>query len=113
MVTTAFSTQEEREADSHATKWILGNLYESAPELKKRALGIATAVLCIQSLEVENYFCLQNTHPAAYERIYSNISCYPVGNEELIEALCTVMLQYLFHGKNINVNLDGSPFHRF
>ncbi|MBD4053771.1 cell death peptidase Lit, partial [Xanthomonas citri pv. citri] len=53
LVTTAFSTQEEREADSHATKWILGNLYESAPELKKRALGIATAVLCIQSLEVE------------------------------------------------------------
>lgn len=110
LVTTAFSTQEEREADSHATKWILGNLYESAPELKKRALGIATAVLCIQSLEVENYFCLQNIHPAAYERIYSNISCYPVGNEELIEALCTVMLQYLFHGKNINVNLDGESF---
>ena len=67
-------------------------------------------MLCIQSLEVDSQTCIRKTHPEAYERIYSNISFYSVGDEELIVALCSVMLQYLFRSENINVNLDGTSF---
>lgn len=110
LVTTAFSIQEERQADLHATDWILGDNSHSSPELKKRTLGIVAAVLCIQSLEVNTKASSQNTHPAAYERIHYNTLRSPVGNDELIEALCTVTLQYLFNEKNINVNVDGESF---
>lgn len=110
LVTTAFSIQEERQADLHATDWILGGIPHSTPELKKRTLGIVAAVLCIQSLEVNTKNSSQNTHPNAYERIHYNTERYPVGNDQLIEALCTVTLQYIFNEKNINVNVDGESF---
>lgn len=109
-VNTSLSETEEREADEFATRWLLGELEESDPRLKKRALGIAVAVLCLQSLEVGSVACLRNTHPAAYDRIFKNISSYKCGNEELIEAICTVVLQYLFHDTGVSANINGTTF---
>lgn len=109
-VNTSLSDIEERDADEFATKWLLGGLEESDPRLKKRALGIAVAVLCLQSLEVVSVACLRNTHPAAYDRIFKNTSSYKCGNEELIEAISTVVLQYLFHDTGVSANINGTTF---
>lgn len=110
LINTVFSEQEEREADEHATKWLLDGLPQSDPKLKKRALGLAVAVLCLQSLEVDTVPCLRNTHPAAHDRIFKNTAIYQVGNDEVIEAICTVVLQYLFYSTGIVANVDGASF---
>jgi hypothetical protein len=68
------------------------------------------AVLCLQSLEVDSVTCLKNTHPSATDRIHKNTSSYKCGNEEVIAAICTVVLQYLFHDTDISANIDGSAF---
>jgi hypothetical protein len=109
-VDTSFSEQEEREADKFATEWLFGGVEETDPRLKKRGLGLAIAVLCLQSLEVDTVACLKSTHPAAHDRIFANTSYYQCGTEELLEATCTVVLQYLFHNKGVNANIDGSTF---
>lgn len=109
-VDTVLSEQEERDADKFATEWLLGGLEENDPKLKKRALGLAVAVLCLQSLEIGSVTCLRNTHPSAHDRIYWNTSTYKCGNEEVIEAICSVVLQYLFHDSGITANIDGNTF---
>lgn len=103
-----FSIQQEQEADRYATNWLLDGLDRHDPKLKKRAMGLTIAVLCLQSLEVQS--CLSNTHPGAHERIYANTTPYQYGDDEVIEATCTVVLQYLFHGAGITANVDGATF---
>jgi hypothetical protein len=110
LINTAFSEHEEREADRFATEWLLDGLPQDDPRLKKRALGLAVAVLCLQSLEVDTSSCLRNTHPAAHDRIFKNTAIYQCGNDEVIEAMCTVVLQYLFHDTGISANIDGATF---
>lgn len=110
LLNTAFSEQEERDADKYATEWLLDGLPQSDPKLKKRALGLTVAVLCLQSLEIDNVSCLRNTHPAAHDRIFKNISTYLVGSDQVIEAMCTVVLQCLFHQTGIAANVDGETF---
>jgi len=110
LINTSFSEQEEQAADKFATEWLLDGLPKSDPKLKKRALGLTVAVLCLQSLEVDTVSCLRNTHPAAHDRIFKSTSIYQVGDDEVVEATCTVVLQYLFHGNGISANVDGSTF---
>lgn len=110
LLNSTFSEQEEREADKYATDWLLGALPQSDPRLKKRALGLAVAVLCLQSLEVDAISCLRNTHPAAHDRIFNNTAMYQVGSDQVVEAMCTVVLQYLFHETGIAANVDGESF---
>ena len=81
------------------------------PNVKKRALGIAVGVLCLQSLEVSKKSCLKNTHPNAHDRIFFCLSKYQVGTEELIEAFSITVLQYLFHDDgNITIDVDENSF---
>lgn len=110
LINTSFSVQEEQEADKFATEWLLGGLQKSDPKLKKRALGLAVAVLCLQSLEVDTDSCLRNTHPAAHDRIFKSTSIYQVGDDEIVEATCTIVLQYLFNESGVSANVDGSTF---
>ena len=110
-ITTGYSEQEEKEADQFSTEWILSKLEKNCPMLKKRALGIAVGVLCLQSLEVSGKSCLKNTHPNAHDRIFSCLSKYQVGTEELIEAFSITVLQYLFHDDgNITIDVDENSF---
>jgi len=104
-----FSIQQEREADRYATDWLLEGLDQHDPRLKKRALGLAIAVLCLQSLEVESA-CLRNTHPGAHQRIDENTARYKHDDHEVIEATCAVVLQYLFHETGPTANVDGATF---
>lgn len=107
---TALSEQEEKDADNYATDWLLSGLENNCPMMKKRALGIAVGVLCLQSLEVNAASCFRNTHPNAHHRIFSCLSKYKVRTEEIIEAFATVVMQYLFHDKGIMANIDGDSF---
>jgi len=104
-----FSIPKEREADRYATEWLLDGLKRHDPRLKKRALGLTIAVLCLQSLEVASS-CLSNTHPGAHERIYENTARYQCGDDEVVEGTCAVVLQYLFHDAGITANVDGNSF---
>jgi hypothetical protein len=110
LIGTAFAQQEEREADHHATNWLLEGQHPDTPEFKKRVLGITMALLCLQSLEVNNHLCLRNTHPAAHDRIFSNLNNYQATNHEIVAAFSSVILQYLFHDTGIAANLDGHSF---
>lgn len=110
LIGTAFAQQEERDADHHATNWLLEGQHADAPELKKRVLGITVALLCLQSLEVNDHLCLRNTHPAAHDRIFSNLNNYQAINHEIVAAFSSVILQYLFHDTGISANLDGHSF---
>ena len=105
----SFSVQQEQEADRYATDWLLDGLDRHDPRLKKRALGLTIAVLCLQSLEVQSA-CLSNSHPGAHERIYANMEICRYGRDEVIDATCTVVLQYLFHDTGITANVDGATF---
>ncbi len=107
---TSLSEQEEKDADMHATDWLLSELETSSPMLKKRAIGISVAVLCLQSLEVGTKSCLRNTHPNAHDRVDYCLSKYIAGNEEIIEAFCTVILQYLFQSEGIQADINGETF---
>ena len=110
--TTPLAEKEEKEADLYATDWILSGI-ETEDHLKvKRAHGIAVGVLCLQSLEIENRSCLRNTHPNANDRINYCLSRHKVGDNEVIEAFCTVVLQFLFSSKNIKANVDGDSFEK-
>jgi hypothetical protein len=107
---TSLSEQEEKDADIHATNWLLSELESSSPMLKKRAIGISVAVLCLQSLEVGTKSCLRNTHPNAHDRVDYCLSKYTVGNEEVIEAFCAVILQYLFQSEGFQADISGETF---
>jgi len=110
-ITTGYSEQEEKEADQFSTEWILSKLEKNCPMLRKRALGIAVGVLCLQSLEVSGKSYLKNTHPNAHDRIFFCLSEYQVGTEELIEAFSITVLQYLFHDDgNITIDVDKNSF---
>ena len=67
-------------------------------------------LLCLQSLEVDTVSCLRNTHPAAHDRIFKNTSSHQVGNDQVVEAMCAVVLEYLFHEAGITANVDGETF---
>jgi len=109
LVLKTFSMQEEQQADSFATDWLLEGLDQHDPILKKRALGLTIAVLCLQSLEVRSA-CLSNTHPGAHERIHANTARYQCGDDEVIESTCAIILQYLFHDTGITAKVDGATF---
>lgn len=110
-ITTGYSEQEEKAADQFSSDWILSKLEIDCPMLKKRALGIAIGVLCLQSLEVSEKSCLKSTHPSAHNRIFDCLSKYKVGNEEIIEAFSITVLQYLFHNnENITIDVNENSF---
>lgn len=110
LINTAFSTQEENDADEYATNWILKECNTESAQFQKRKIGIITGLLCLQSLDVSKIASENNTHPPACERIHRNMVRYSQEGSEVIEALCVVILQYLFHGKGIKVDINGKDF---
>lgn len=63
------SIMEEKDADVTATKWILDQC-KIGPEMNKRCIGIAAAILALLGMEIPARKSLPLTHPRAYERIY-------------------------------------------
>lgn len=107
---TDLAVREEQEADDYATDWLLSALDPSDRQRLKRALGIAAAILCIQSTEIQNSACLANTHPDAHERIFACLSKVEADHSELVNAYASVVLQYLFHDQSVDADVDGDSF---
>ena len=104
------SVLEEKQADVEATHRILAALDKSDPKLRKRAFGIAVALLCIQSLDAEMPRPTIETHPHAYERIWHCFERYTIGDREDIEAFLVVGLLALFYKTGIIPNVEGNSF---
>jgi hypothetical protein len=102
-----YSQQQEKDADLHATDWILSNLTPSDLRLQKRALGVAIALLHIQSLEDRSAF---SKHPDAHGRLCYCLDRYEIGQQEAIEAFTVVILQLLFHEQGLTADIDGESF---
>lgn len=100
---------EEKQADLKASEWVLDGLECNDPKLKKRGLGVVTAILTLQSLEV-NRVNNPNTHPSAHQRLHSCLSPYKIGCEEAIEAFAVVVLQVLFSDQGISPDIEGTSF---
>ena len=104
------SISEEENADKKATEWILGGIQQDDPRLKKRGFGVATAILTLQSLEVNSKVNDKETHPRAFQRLYNCLFQYEIGFEESIEAFVIVILQVLFKDKGIYPDIEGASF---
>jgi len=101
LVAPAVSRDQERYADRNATNWLL----DQAPEgmaLEKRTLGIATAVICLIALELENdaRWNSLRPHPRATERLKACLD-HPrlrAGAEaDLVAAIGLRLLMDLYH----------------
>lgn len=104
------SVLEEKQADVEATRRILAALDKSDPKLRKRAFGIAVALLCIQSLDAGMPRPAIETHPRAYERIWHCFERYAIGDREDIEAFLVAGLSALFCKTRIRPNVEGNSF---
>lgn len=107
---TNLAVREEQEADDYATDWLLSALGPNDQQHQKRALGVAVAILCIQSTEIHTNACPANTHPDAHERIFACLSKVDIDLSEPVNAYASVVLQFLFHDQNIKTDVDGESF---
>jgi hypothetical protein len=109
-LTTSRGMTEENEADTTATRWILSDLERDDPKLLKRALGIATAILTLQSLQVGPVAYEPSTHPPAHVRLDNCLGNYEVGSEQQVQAFSVAVLQVLLSEEGIAANIDGESF---
>lgn len=105
-----YSQQQEKDADLHATEWLLSGLERNDLRLEKRALGVAIALLHIQSLDTKSINSQYGTHPPAHTRLCYCLERYEVGLREAIEAFAVVILQLLFHEQGLKVDIYGKSF---
>jgi hypothetical protein len=108
IVSSDVAIKQEKAADLEATRWVLDDLKSDDLRLTKRALGVATGVLALQSLEVESKIEGLKTHPPAQERVHYCLTRYELDNEQLVLAYTAVGLQVLFSGRGISPNIDGT-----
>ena len=106
----SWSQQQEKDADLHATDWMLSGLGRNDLRLQKRALGVAIALLCLQSLEVGSIRSDYGSHPPAHARLGYCLERYEIGQQEGIEAFVVVILQFLFHEQGLTANIYGESF---
>lgn len=109
-VKVGYSQQQEKDADLHATAWVLSGLERNDLRLEKRALGVAIALLHIQSLDTKSISLQFDPHPPAHTRLCYCLERYEVGLREAVEAFSVVILQLLFHEQGPKANIDGESF---
>ena len=109
-IVVSWSQQQEKDADLYATDWIFSGLGQNDLRLRKRALGLAIAILCLQSLKIRSIRSEHGSHPPAHARLGYCLERYDFGQQEFIEAFAVVVLQLLFHGEGIKANIHGESF---
>ena len=108
---TSRSLTEENGADRVATDWILGDRDPNAQDTLKRGLGIATAILTLQSLEIrQSTMHGPETHAPAQERLHRCLGGYQIGSEQGIEAYTVSTLQVLYDELGIRADINGNSF---
>jgi Peptidase U49 len=104
------SLQQEKEADLRATTWVLSGIEQNDLRMQKRALGVAIALLYIQSLDVSPSHGLSRLHPPAHERLIYCLNRDEFRQQEALEAFVLVILQLLFHEQGITADIHGTSF---
>jgi len=110
LTTASLSMAEEKQADIAATRWVLDDLERDDPKLPKRAFGVATAILTLQSLEVGVAVNRRRTHPPVHERYDNCLGRYEVGSDQHVEAFSVAVLQVLLGEVGIVANVNGNSF---
>ncbi len=103
-----YSVQQEKESDLEATHWILDKS-SICLETQKRILGIVTALLAIQLLELPGRTsCYIKSHPPAIERLDYCLGEAKVGDNDTTCAFATVALQFHLSQFGASAELDGA-----
>ena len=100
---------EERDADVSATKFILEKCEEPEPR-RKRSLGVAVALLAIQSIETKPGPGQLQTHPHAFERIDYCMTESGLSDDDEVFALCACVMQIQLASRGYAVAHDGDSF---
>ncbi len=100
---------EEKEADIAATLWILEQCIDQQ-EINKRTMGIAAAILAMQSVENSEKFDIFKTHPQAFERIDYCLSKSNIHDDDKLYAFCAVIMQIQLTYHGINVAHEGETY---
>jgi len=103
------SVQEEKDADISATRWILEKCTDK-DEVTKRVLGIAAAILSIQSIEESGDFDIFETHPRAFVRIDYILNQTAIEQNDLIYAFAAIIFQMQLTYKGVSVAHEGESF---
>lgn len=95
---TVSSEQQENEADHAATRWVCYGREETQP-LRKRAIGMVTAVLLLIAYDFEVRRGRLSTHPPSFERLVLNLDATGLGENDII---------YVFSFKLVEIHLVQS-----
>lgn len=106
---TVYSLEQEKEADREATRWILSKSPSQGHSVK-RTLGIATAILTLQTLQEPGSSLGFRTHPKAFERLYSCLEGSGVGATDQVYAFAVVLIQILGASYGIEADIHGETF---
>jgi hypothetical protein len=106
--TTSLSMAEEKEADIAATRWLLDGLERDDPKLLKRAFGVATAILTLQSLESFHKQQVRRIIPLRHKR-YTVFSIRATKNERT----CSIWLGMHFSARDSFLAIEREPKNAF
>lgn len=101
------SINQEREADSSATKWILGSITDENL-IQKRGLGVIIAILAITSQDILSGKFNNTTHPKSYERLFDAIDPYFKDENHIVYAFSTIILHTHMVISNTDIELNKS-----
>lgn len=100
---------EEREADVEATRWILAE--SKVPrESRKRTVGIAAAILAMQSIQRPSQFSILDTHPRAFERIDYCLNAAKVSDDDEVYAFAACIMQIQLASRGLDFAPDAKCF---
>ncbi|HWR96353.1 MAG TPA: phage exclusion protein Lit family protein, partial [Arenimonas sp.] len=103
-----YSIQQEKEADLHATEWILKSS-NIAQETQKRQLGIVIAIMALQFVdEPKGSNTYIQSHPSSIERLDYCLDKANAADDSLICAFASTALQFHLSQFDIQANLDGT-----
>lgn len=100
---------EEREADVEATRWILTES-KVPQESRKRAVGIAAAILAMQGIQRPSHFSIFDTHPRTFERIDHCLTAAGVSEDDEVYAFAACIMQIQLASRGVDLAPDAKCF---
>jgi len=103
-------TEDENEADKEATKWIFSNELVDDEQITLRGMGMAVALLYINSIDFEKRKFKSLTHPLSFQRLYDCFDMLKIDEDHLLYQFIVGIMNMYMHSKGINYepNHDGT-----
>jgi hypothetical protein len=103
-----WSLDQERDADAWVADWVLSRGAPTAPEMIKRSIGVALALLTLVSRGIYMGKFNGVTHPRDFDRLYNALAHrVPAANDE---AWAVIVVVLSLHCTNANVPIPEGPF---